>query len=155
MVTNQNQSISKFNTACSNLMCLTDDGWSARNHMITRMRSSRMHTVRSSRGCLSVCWDTPHRPGPGHPRSLVWAWRPPGCGPGDPPPSQTPTSPLGVGLETPQPDPPTSPRVWAWRPSTSQTPQLLPWVWDWRPPDPTTSPPGVGLETSPPCEQNS
>ena len=148
MVTNQNQSISKFNTACSNLMCRTDDGWSARNHMITRMRSSRMHTVRSSRGCLSVCWDTPHRPGPGHPCSLVWAWRPPqpdpnlppGCGPGDPPAR-----------------PPNLPQVWAWRLSTSQTPQLLPWVWDWRPPDPTTPPPppGVGLETSPPCEQNS
>ena len=117
MVTNQNQSISKFNTACSNLMCLTDDGWSARNHMITRMRSSRMHTVRSSRGCLSVCWDTPHRPGPGHPCSLVWAWRPPqpdpnlppGCGPGDPP-ARPPNLPPGVGLETlHQPDPPTSP----------------------------------------------
>ena len=53
------------------------------------MHSSRMRTARSSNrrgggcGCLSVCWDTPPR-----------------YGPGDPPRVDLET-PLGVGLETP------------------------------------------------------
>ena len=44
---------------------------------------------------------------------------------------------LGVGLDTPL-------QVWAWIP---------PWVWAWRPPwpDPSSSPLGVGLETSKAC----
>ena len=51
------------------------------------MYSGRMRAARGGshpRGvCLSACWDTPPRCGPGDP---------PGCGPGDPP---------GVGLKTP------------------------------------------------------
>ena len=62
--------------------------------------------------CLSECWDTPTRPGPGDPL--------PRCGHGDPP---------GLGLETPWPDPQLPPLVWAWR-SPQPDPQLPPrWAW--------------------------
>ena len=55
----------------------------------------------------------------------VWAWRPPQVWAWRPPRCGH-GDPPGVGMETPQ--------VWAWRPPR---------------PDPSTSPLGVGLETSP------
>ena len=115
----------------------------------TRMHSSRMRTAHSSvrllGGCLPQCmlgcpW--------------VWAWRLetppkmwprdcPRCGPGDHPrcgpghpPCQTPHIPAWV---------------WAWDPQAR--PLNFPLgVWAWRPPrsDPSTSPLGVGLETTRP-----
>ena len=106
---------------------------------ITRMRSSRMRTARSSSRllggvCLSACWDTPSPLGVGletpPTRSLnlplgcgpgalpgQTPQPPPGCGPGDPP-NQTPQPPPWVWpWSPPRPDPSTSPWVWAWRPA--------------------------------------
>ena len=49
--------------------------------------------------CLSACWDTPPRPGPGHPQGVGLE------------------TPLGVGLKTPLGQTPNLPHwVWAWRP---------------------------------------
>ena len=71
----------------------------------TRMHSTRMRTTRSSSHqlgvCLSACWDTPPRHGPGDPplaRPLNLP-PPPGCGPGDPPGKTPQAPPPGVGLE--------------------------------------------------------
>ena len=79
----------------------------------TRMHSSRMRTARSSSRqlggvCLSACWDTPPRCGPGDSPGCgpgdspqVWAWRTPPGGDLETPPGVGLETPLGVGLETP------------------------------------------------------
>ena len=48
--------------------------------------------------CLSACWDTPPRPGPGHPQ--VWPGHATGYWPGHPW-ADPQTSSLGQGLDTP------------------------------------------------------
>ena len=102
--------------------------------------------------CLSACWDTPPRPGSGPPPGCESG--PSWCGPGYPPPAIPPNIPLGLGLDTPQPDPQPpgcgpGRQVWAWNPPRCGP--GYPQVWAWTPlqPDPSTSPLGLGLNTSP------
>ena len=73
-------------------------GWTNVSKLFwTRMHSSRMRTTIAvavcweGAVCLSECWDTSSRCGPGDPSR---------CGPGDRHRLDPSTSPLGVGLET-------------------------------------------------------
>ena len=118
------------------------------------MHSSRMCTVRSSSHLLHE----------GGGSASVHA--------GIHPPHLSLDSPTGLGLEIPLARPPTSPpgmdpKNPLARPLNlppkygsgdppARTPQPPPWVWAWRPPWPylSTSPLGMGQETTPPLEQN-
>ena len=126
-----------------------------------------MHSV-----AVAICWGVSASvhagihplglgtPRPGHPPRYGSRDLPTGCGPGDAP-ARPVNLPLGVGLEIPPwPDPSTPPPLGVGLETPpGQTPQPTPLGVGLETPlplaRPLNAPPGVGLEDTAPCEQNS